>query len=213
MRRVMLMLSFVMVVGLSYSQDCSGKIPQKAIDKLNNKIRKNYCSISLSHWDSIVSINIYNVGYDINADIGKMTFASKQFLSYITLSYYRYKLNRYIEGITILWNPQTNYVAIANPISVYDRGPNTAYRELAKTIVQNNIVCVYELGGVMWGNNYIGISEDDKVYLIIAHGEKTILHLISDYPDDEWKALFTDQFLKWRGDDRTRHLKTSQKNN
>lgn len=200
MKRIMLILSFVLAVSLSYSQDCSGKIPQKAIDKLNNKIRKNYSAMSLSHWESIVSVNIYNVGYDFNADIGKTAFASKQFLSHIIPCYNRYRLNKYVDGMTLLWNPQTDYVANANYKSIFDRGPLDKEKDLIKCILQNNIVCVYELGGVMWGCNYIGISDDNNVYLIIARSEGTSLHLVSDYPDEEWRDLFTDQFLKWRSE-------------
>lgn len=198
MRYIILIISFTISISLSFSQDCSGKIPQKAIDRLNNRIRSNYSKLSCPKTDSVLFVNIFDVGYEINADIDKTTFANKQFLSHLIPSYHRFGLRKYLDGMTIIWNNKTDYIAIANPISVFDRGDLTTYKELVKTIVQNNINCVYELGGVMWGDYYVGIGEDDQVYVLVSNSQKTDLYLISDFPNENWIELFTDNFLRWQ---------------
>ncbi len=195
MMRITIMFWLLAFSMHSFSQDCSGKIPQSHIDRLNNRILRNFREANYCPMDSIVLINIIDVGYPMNCNLDKEYFEDGSFLSDIFPSYYRPKgkLRKVIDAYAILFNESKDFVVLADYFGCYDEESGDTYREMARLIMQNQIKCVYHLAGVFWGGIYIGVGMDGTVFLMNPKCEHVRL---KDYSDDEWISVFTDYYLR-----------------
>lgn len=191
----------------SFCQDCSGKIPQSYLDRFNNRVLRSFREANQYPLDSVVLIDIIDVGYPDYGNIDKEYFEEGNFLSDIFPSYYRPKgkLRKVIDAYAILFNESKDFVAYADNFFYYEGEAFKGSKEMAKLIVQSQIECVYHLSGVFWGGIYIGVGTDRTVFLLKNQGEHPEIWLLKDYPDDEWKSLFSDTYFRrierWYGDD------------
>jgi hypothetical protein len=201
MRKIFLFWLLILCTLHSFGQDCSGKITQSQLDYFNSRIlrnckKANYCPI-----DSIVLIDIIDVGYPINGNLDKTFFEDGRFLSDIFPSYYRPKgkLKKVIDAYAILFNESKDFVVLVDYFGYYDQGNFDIYCEMAKLIVQNQIKCVYHLAGVFWGGIYIGIGTDGLVFLLNTQCEHVKIWNLKEFPADEWSSIFSNSYLEKRG--------------
>lgn len=200
MKKEILFWLFILFALQSFGQDCSGKITQSQLDYFNSRILRNYRKASYCPIDSIVLIDIIDVGYPINGNLDKTFFEDGRFLSDIFPSYYRpkWKVRKVIDAYAILYNESKDFVALADYYGYYDKGYLDTYREMAKLIVQNHIKCIYHLAGVFWGGVYLGVGIDGSVFLLNTQCKQEAIWLLKDYPSNEWFSLFSETYLNNR---------------
>ena len=196
---VILVLFSVVVTG----QDISGKISTRDIRDLNRRIEQQYRKFEcFPPFDSVRIINLFDVQYEETACLSKSYIASGEFINHIKPS--KIPLIKRIFGNA----KRQDFSMVIKPdgelLAFYDRYElqrhNAGWEaEMARYIVQNNIVSIYNLYLVLNGFNYFGIDNEGNVHVFKLCFKTMMMCPIEEYPDEQWSELFylsRDELLK-----------------